>query len=331
MKKTILFTSLFVLAILACTIFISDGLTYLVASLMALAIVGGIKANKKWVMKMTRWGKANPKKAQIYISVIQIALLLLAIITGNNLKELGFEFSNITAYIFIAIMALGFAYVPFLPKRRTIAIPSQVDKNRFAFMSIALSSVFLMAFTGNKIGDVYPNSPVTQVLEKIDQTIFGEEISPSIELEETQIGQIQSKDYSAYLAASAAKPLLAAVDVRPKEEINKSSNSKNSTYKNSKKSKREIKRAKKKARKEFRKLNRDRQKNLRRAASGGACAGAILLIILLVAPLCAGICLIIGAFGDASVLYILGGVALTGLSLWGMVAAANVCINPKDD
>ena len=329
MKKNILLTSLAVAIIFACTIFISDGLTYLVSALMALAIIGGIKANKKWVMKMTRWAKANPKNAQVYISVIQIALLLLAIITGYNLKELGYEFSNITAYIFTAIMVLGFAYVPFLPKRNTIAIPKQVDRNRFAFMSIALSSVILMAFTGNRIGEVYPDSLVTQALEKIDQTIFPEDISTTIDLDNTQIGAVQNKNFKGYLLAASAKPLLAAVDVRPKENINDSSDSKRSSYKKSKKSRKEIRRANRKARKELRKLKRNRKTNLRRAASGGACAGAILLIILLLAPLCAGICLIIGAWGNTGALSILAGVALTGLSVWGIIEAGKLCSNNR--
>ena len=75
MKKNIILISFAILVVLACTILISDGLTYFVSFLMAISIIGGIKANKRWVMKMTRWAKANPKKAQVFISVIQIALL----------------------------------------------------------------------------------------------------------------------------------------------------------------------------------------------------------------------------------------------------------------
>jgi hypothetical protein len=298
---------------------------------MAISIIGGIKANKRWVMKMTRWAKANPKKAQVFISVIQIALLLLGIITGFNLKELGYEFSNTSVYIFTAIMAAGFAYVPFFPKRSTIAIPQQVDKKRFAFMAIALSSVILMAIAGNRIGDIYPDSPVTHILGKIDQTLFPEATTIYIEFENTLIGQVKPIERKGYLISSSAKPLLAAVDVRPKEEINKSSNSKNSSFNKSNKSKRELRKVNRKARKEFKRLKRERQKKFRRAASGAACGLAILFVILLLAPLCAGICFIVGLFGNGSALAIMGGVGLTALSIWGMVAAINSCVNPKNN
>lgn len=333
MKNNILFVSFAILIVLACSIFISDGMTYIVSLLMGLSIIGGIRSNKKWVMKMTRWAKANPGKAQVYISIIQITLLLLGIITGYNLKELGYEFSNTSVYIFTAIMASGFAYVPFLPKRSIIAIPQQLEKNRFAFMSIALSSVVLMAIAGNRIGDLYPDSPVTHILEKIDQTIFPEDPTPFTEFDHTQIGQVTSIENKRYLIRSSAKPLLAAVDVRAKKEINKSSNSRNHSLKKSGKSKRELRIATRKARKEFRKLKRDRRKNYRRAGSGAACGLAILLVILLLAPLCAGICFIVGLFGNGSALAVIGGVGLTALSIWGMVEAINSCVNSntKDD
>ena len=74
MKKNIILLAIIVLAIITCTIFISDGLTYLVTSLMALAIMGTIHRHRTSVLKITRWAKANPKKAQVFITGLQIAL-----------------------------------------------------------------------------------------------------------------------------------------------------------------------------------------------------------------------------------------------------------------
>ena len=156
MKKKILLPAMVVLAIIACTIFISDGLTYLITSLMALAIMGTIHRNRSRVMKITRWAKANPKKAQVFITGLQIALMALGILAGNNFKELGYEFSDTTAYVFSTIIVIGFLSVPFLPKRSTIAIPKVVNRHRLAYMGIALSSFVMMVLFGNRIGGQLP-------------------------------------------------------------------------------------------------------------------------------------------------------------------------------
>lgn len=321
MKKNILLTSLTVIILLSCISLISDGLTYLVASIMTLSILAGIKYNKKRVLKITRWAKANPKKAQVFISIIQLILLFFAINTGYNLKELGFEFSNSTAYIFSGIMLVGFAFIPFLPKRSTFAIQNRLDKNRFAYLSITLSSVILMAITGNRIGDNYPNSPITNALEKIDQSIFPEYINSTIEFDESQIGQLHSNNFKSYLATSSARPLLAAVDIRPNEELKKSSGSNSRIKKDSRKSRREIRKTNRKARKELRLLNKQTRKNMRRAATGGTCAAAVFLILLLIITSCAGICLTIfgiAGIGAGEAIGVLG-VILGPILVWGSI------------
>ncbi|MEP6700703.1 MAG: hypothetical protein ABJA85_05285, partial [Bacteroidota bacterium] len=161
MRKNIVLPATIVLIIIACTIFIRDGLTYLVASLMALIVVTIIHLNRSRVMKMTRWAKANPRKTQVFIIVAQIVLMALGIFAGNNFKELGYELSDTTAYVFSALIAIGFASVHFLPRQKAIAIPQVVNKNRLVYLGIALSSFVMMVFFGNRIGDIYPNSPIT--------------------------------------------------------------------------------------------------------------------------------------------------------------------------
>src|SRR5687768_15902929 len=90
-KKKILLAVIIVFLIIACTVFISDGLTYLFSSLMALTIMSVIRSNRTWVMKLTRWGKTNSRKAQVLITVLQLALMTLGVIAGYNFRELGYE------------------------------------------------------------------------------------------------------------------------------------------------------------------------------------------------------------------------------------------------
>lgn len=314
MKKNNLLTVMIVLAIVGCTLFISDGLTYLVASLMALAIMGIIQRNRSLVMKMTRWGKANPHKAQVLISVLQIVIMAIGIIAGYNFKQLGYELSNTTAFVFSSIIVLGFLYVPFLPKRRTIVLPKEVNRQRVAFMGIAVSSFVMMVFFGNRIEEKYPNSPITKVVRAIDQSIFPDNPAQYQETDNEYSVPVYSKNDQQMLTNELSTSVVFAsysttenVTIIPLNDLKKEP-------------KANLK-AEKKAKKFEKKKTRltNLLKKHRLALAAGLGAGAILLIILLLVPLCAGICLIISAFSGGGVGSALLGAALAGGSIWGMI------------
>jgi hypothetical protein len=321
MKKNILLSALIVLVIISCTIFISDGPAYLVVSLMALAIMAAIYRNRKRVMKMTRWSKANPGKAQLLITVLQVMILPLGIIAGYNLKELGYEFSNSTAFVFTAILVIGFLYVPFLPQRKTIVLPKQVNRQRFAFMSIALSSFVLMVLFGNSLQDKYPNSPITKVVKAIDRAIFPDNSTLDTDPYDIASEQVLSENYNpAFTGASSANAVFASFTVNDNETIIPAPGSK----KDSKASLKADKKAKKFEKKKARLMNLIKKHRL--AFAGMSIGLAVLLIILLCIPLCAGICLIIsgGAGG------ILGGIALTALSIFGIIKVSKASRKSKE-
>ena len=144
------------------------------ALLMGLAALAVHRRNKKRVDQMTRWAKANPVKAQWLIAGLQLPLLGLGVMSGYNLRELGVDFSDTVPYLFGGIMTLGFLAVPFLPKRKTVAIPRQVFLQRLIYLGITLSSVMMTVGFGNKVADKYPDSPVTHAIKKADQSIFSD-------------------------------------------------------------------------------------------------------------------------------------------------------------
>ncbi len=310
MRKKILFTTMIFLVVAACTIFISDGLTYLVTFLMGLVIMSTIHRNRSRVTKMTRWAKANPKKAQVFIIVVQIALMVLGIFAGNNFKELGYEFSNTTAYVFCIIIAVSFSTINFLPKRSTIAMPIEVNRNRLAYLGITLSSFVIMVLFGNRIGDIYPNSPITHTIKAIDQAIFPDDNMLTANVNDAAIEPNYVINYKQTLTdESSAKAVFASLTISDNETIKLPTESNKTTKANLKAEKKAIRMEKKKAR------LMNHLKN-RMAAAGGIGVGAILLIILLVLTSCAGICLIISGGGAGAVA---GGVAVLGLSIFGIV------------
>ena len=320
MKKNVIVIAMIVLAIIACTIFISDGLTYFITSLMALAIMGTIHCNPSRVIKITRWAKANPKKTQVFITVLQLTLMALGIFVGNNFKELGYKLSDTTAYVFTAIIVIGFLSVPFLPKRDTIAIPKKLNRHRLAFMGIALSSFVMMVLLGNRIGDHYPNSPITRAVRAVDQAIFPVNSSLYEYSDDAALEPVYSEKYKLALTdESATKAVFAANTIYDKETI------KPPTY--SKKEGRAKTKTEKKVHRLEKKVARMTKllEKYRHALAAGASAGAILLIILLVILTCAGICLVIGGIvavggGEAllGLLAILGGTFITWESIRGI-------------
>ena len=318
MKKNILFTTLAAAVIVACSILLGDGLIYLAASLMGFTILGLLHYNRSRVMKMTRWAKANPKKTQGVIAGLQLTLMALGVMAGYNLKKLGYEFSDATGYVFSIIMVIGFLSVPFKPKRNTLTLPQEVSKYRLAYLGITLSSLIMFTLTGNKIEDVYPNSPITHVIKTIDQSIFPDDIP---DVNDDAIGQVNPNEQQQDLAnGSLAFPVFAAIKTNGNETSNHLVFSdKNTSHKSLKKAAKAKKKAERKAKKMERKL--------KRLAATGACIGAVLLIIFVLVPfLCGGICLLIfGLSGDIAAGYALLGALLAAGSIWGIIEVVKWC------
>ena len=312
MRKNILLSAVLA-SIIACTVFIKDGLTYPVAALMALSIMGVIRLRQSNILKITRWAKANPKKAQLVIAIVQVVLMAVGIIAGYNFFKLGYVFSDTTVFVFGTIIALGFFSVHFLPKQSTIAIPEEVKKSRLAYMGIALSLFVLTVITGNRLEDIYPDSPVTRFIKSIDRAIFPDDSIPFAALVNATAELDRSEDFDEPLTDDPSTHIIPAALV-----IYDNETARPSAY--SKKEARALLKAEKKA-KRLEKIKARWMKRLekyRLAFAGGATAGSIILIILLIGTLCGGICLMIGGFAGSAALIPLGAVVTAG-SIWGLI------------
>ncbi len=148
-----------------------DALLYFMSAMMALGILGLQKGARSKMTQLTRWAKANPKKAQYLIAAIQLPLLGLGLLSGHNLKELGYDLSNNMSIVFGATMLLGFLSVPFLRQRQSVPIPQKVFGQKLAYMAIAMSSLMMTTGFGNSIAEKYPVSVAAQALQSADQSI----------------------------------------------------------------------------------------------------------------------------------------------------------------
>jgi hypothetical protein len=315
MSKKIILPAMIVCIVAACTTFISDGLTYLITSLMAIAIIATVQHNRSRVMKITRWAKANPLKAQLLITIIQILLMIFGIVAGYNFKKIGYELSGTTAFVFSTIMVTGFLSVHFLPKRSTIAIPAEVNKHRLIFVSIALSSFVLMVMTGNRIGEMYPNSFITRALEATDQAIFPDNATQYADRIDVALEPVNGENYTQALTAnSTSSAAYTSFAANENETMEPPSYSK-------KESREKFKAEKKANRLEKKKAKMLKRVEKRLALAGVLTVGAVLLIILLSLTLCAGICLFIAGFSGSAALIPLGAVVAGG-SIWGIIKVA---------
>lgn len=295
MKKAILTFATLVFLIIVC-IFLNDGWVYLLSSLMALPVIYLISGNRRWVTKITRWAKANSLKTQVLITFMQLALFSLAILAGHNFRQLGYDFAYTTPFTFSALMIVGFLFVPFLPKRRTIAIPQNVRKHRLAFLSITLSIFVLLVVFGNKIEEIYPNSLITRSVQQVDQAIF-------------PVGSRIYEDAGVISKPGEPGRIGHAIANKTSEGIVFASFP---TEENPSASEKKVKKMEKKQLKMMKRLQK-----YRLAYAGGLSFGAVLLLMLLVLTSCAGICMILLAAGSIGTIAL--GALILGGSIWGMV------------
>lgn len=239
-------------------------LVTLVSILMAVSVVGLMQLFRKILLKFTRWAKANPRKTQAMIAGIQVTLLATGILSGNNLKQLGYEISDSVFYVFGALTLLGFLVIPFRAKESDIALPKTVFRARLAFLVISISSLMLMVGFGNRVTEKDQGTVLANAVEQIDHSMF------------SFFGDDQFN-----------KP---AADY---DHENK--------YK----------------------------QNGRIAVGAGSIILGIFLILLLLIAMCAGICLVIFSFagvfaGGAAILAVIGGLAITAMSVIGIVASTKL-------
>jgi hypothetical protein len=180
-----------------------DQYFYLIASAMMASALLIIAAFRKFFLNITRWAKENPKKTRVLITTTGFTMMGLALYSGYNFKQMGYNVSGSTSWISTIIMALGFLFVPFRVKRDTVAHPKTVNRRRLAHAGIIASSFVLVMAYGNRMEEQHPNSPVTKFITAIDNTAFPDHVKENVE-DEDQNPQIQR-------ASAGAGVILAAV------------------------------------------------------------------------------------------------------------------------
>ena len=309
MNRNVLLLIAAIVLFVVVTLFINDGWIYSATTLAALIIMSVIRYFKSWVMGLTRWAKENPRKTQVLITILQIVILSSGLLVGYDLKELGSHIGYIPTIVFGAILSWAFLSIRFLPKRNTIAIPVAVNKDRMAYMGVALSAFVLMVITGNRIEDKFPNSPISQALRSIDHAMFSQELvsNDDIDLEPESGQEIQQA-----MLINGNESTLSFASVALTGE-----NSIASAIHPEKKAAEKIKSGKKAAKFErMKKRMMKRIEKLRKAFAGGVSAGVIFLVILLIIASCAGICIALSGGGAGSVAL---GIVILGLAIFGSV------------
>jgi hypothetical protein len=241
--------------------------------------------------------------------------MVLGIITGKNLKELGYVFSATSAYIFSAIMVIGFLSIPLWSKRNTIALPKEVDRHRLIYLGISLSSLFLSAQLGNRIGDFFPNSPLTHAIDKIDQSIFSDNVINYLGYNQESPGQFMPIHSSQASASGFALFAVFVVDPRQGLKTTEQAVVPNNTFppttlNKAPATKHEIRQVKKEIRKQYRKT-----------AAAASSAGVIIGIFFLVILVCVGACLFAGGIAavvNGEMIGILG-IVVGPLIIWAAI------------
>ncbi len=150
-----------------------NGILYFASALIGLATLITLRIARPVATKITRWAKANPKKTQGMIVGMQLPLLGLGVMNGYNLDQLGYEITPISTYLFGALMMTGFMMVPFIrPQNDTLVLPKTVNRHRLGYLSVTLASIMMSAGVGNNIAHSNYDTPVTQMVNTFDQSMF---------------------------------------------------------------------------------------------------------------------------------------------------------------
>lgn len=304
MNRKLLLTLAAAVLLIGISILVNEGWIYLATACIAVIIVSVIRNFHSPVMKLTRWAKENPKKTQVLITVVQIVILAAGLLVGYDLKELGYQFTEVPTIIFSIIVCYGFFSTRFLPKKNFIALPAVVNKDRLAYLSVVLSAFVIMVVTGNRIEEKFHNSFLSSALRTIDQSMFSEDHFSNDE------NQTELNASSFLFGGNVVGAIAVSGDgysIHPANEPPEK-------IKADKKAKRFEKRFEKRKQKIMKRIE-----SLRKAFAGGTSAGVIFLIILLVIAACAGICIALSGGGVGSVFL---GIIILGLAVFGIVKLA---------
>jgi predicted anti-sigma-YlaC factor YlaD len=314
MKRNLILIPSVIFFLLALTVFKNEALIYLSAILMAIIIIIALRYLGPRGMKITRWAKANSRKAQVLITVLQVIILSIGLLVGYDLKELGYKFSDPTALVFDTLMVFGFLSVHFFPRKAIVALPVDLNKDRITYAGIMIAVYSITVIIGNRVEDKYPNSMLSDVLRSVDHKIFLQSSTPN----DNQYSPIAANSPIVKNEAPVFSTFASLVE--NEKGTNKSSLSE-------KEAKAKLK-AERKAERQQKRMMR-RIERLRGEVATGASAGTVLLIILLVLTTCAGACLIVGGFsGGGAGAVALGAVVMAG-SIWGIVKLSKKKKKPK--
>jgi len=308
MKKHLVLITATIVFSLALNAFTKEGLIYLATALMATIVIVALRNSGPRMMQVTRWAKANPRKTQVWITIVLVFLLSLGLVIGYDLMQLGYKFSDATALVFSLVMVIGFFSVPLLSKKNTITLPFTLNRYRVVYTAILVAAYALAVITGNRIEDKYPNSILTNVLASIDQKIFGP-VDGSTDEEQFLLSDAGNQVTGREAAVFAAFP---------STEINESPSTEPTLSKKEAKAKlKELKKAEKLEKKQKRMMKR--VEKWRKMFAAGGSGASVLLIILLALGVCTGICLIVAGFSGGGAWAAVLGVAVTTACIYGIV------------
>lgn len=151
-----------------------DLMLYLSVALIAVASITAMKIRPKKVLNIARWAKANPTKNKWLIAALQVPMVFLTVMSGYNLRQLGYELSDTFLYVSGGLILLGLLSTPFRPKRIPFTMPANLNRRRMIFLGTILASAMMAVGVGNKMEEQFPNSPVVSIVKSIDQAVFAD-------------------------------------------------------------------------------------------------------------------------------------------------------------
>ncbi len=153
----------------------SDSFFYVLAGFMGLATIGFLKRKQKETLKLTRWANKNKLKSRTLIAFLQTGIGTLGVLSGKELFNSGYIFSDSFAYVFGLFSALGFLALISQKKQGNIVLMNSFYLKKFSHIAIGVSFFMTSATIGNNLAQGKTQvSPMGYTIEEADKANFDE-------------------------------------------------------------------------------------------------------------------------------------------------------------
>lgn len=151
-----------------------DANLYLLTLLMASVVIAVFKFSQSLSLKIGRWAKKNKVITKVIMTLLQMKIGVMGILTGKELFEMGYSFSDSMEYVFGGLMLIPFLYLLLSKPKDEVMVMKSYYLRKLSVLGLVLPFYMLTVAIGNKLEDERAQiSPLGIIVQKTYYSIAG--------------------------------------------------------------------------------------------------------------------------------------------------------------